>query len=95
MKDAEIDGYTCQIFRGLWERILTFGAPRVWAAVWTVLCAFAFMSLLFRGHLWLMFLPIALWPLGHGVLVLLVQWDAQFDDVLLVSGRYRDHYDAG
>jgi type IV secretory pathway TrbD component len=50
MKDSEIEGYFSPIHRGLWERILSFGAPRVWAACWTVLCAFAFMSLLFRGH---------------------------------------------
>jgi type IV secretory pathway TrbD component len=95
MKDLEIEGYATEIHRGLWERITSFGAPRLWAACWTVFCAFVAIQLLFRGQTKLMFLPMGLWPVGHGILVLLTNWDRQFDDVLLVSPRYKDHYEAG
>jgi type IV secretory pathway TrbD component len=36
-----IAGYEAPIKRALWERILTFGAPRLWAAFWTVFCLYA------------------------------------------------------
>jgi type IV secretory pathway TrbD component len=43
---------------------------------------------------WALF-PLALWPVGQGILVLLTIWDVQWDDVLLASMKYRFYYDAG
>jgi hypothetical protein len=95
MNDLDIEGYATEIHQGVWRRVESFGAPRVWAGVWLVACAFAVLRLLFTGHTYLMFLPVALWPVGHGILVLLMLWDRSWDDILLVSGRYKDYYEQG
>lgn len=92
-----IEGYEAPIHRALWERILTLGAPRMWAAVWLVLCLYtALLFLSVIGARWAL-LPLVVWALGQGVLVLLTQWDVYFDDLAIaqVTRRYKAWYEAG
>jgi type IV secretory pathway TrbD component len=94
---ARIEGYQAPIHRALWERITTMGAPRMWAAAWLVLCLYAaliFLSVF--GVRWAV-LPLVVWAIGQGILVLLTQWDLHWDDVAIaqVTRCYRDHYEAG
>jgi type IV secretory pathway TrbD component len=96
-RPERIEGYESPIHRALWERILTLGAPRMWAAVWLVLCLY--MALLFLtiiGLRWAL-LPLVGWALGQGVLVLLTQWDVHWDDLAIAQAtrRYKALYDAG
>ncbi len=92
-----IEGYEAPIHRALWERILTLGAPRMWAALWLVGClytALLFVTLL--GFRWAL-LPLVVWALGQGVLILLTQWDIGWDDVAIaqLTRRYQAFYEAG
>jgi type IV secretory pathway TrbD component len=92
-----IEGYDAPIHRAIWERILTFGAPRIWSACWLVGCLYAALILLtVLGITWAL-LPLVIWAVGQGVLVLLTQWDAHFDDMALAQlvRRYKSYYDAG
>jgi type IV secretory pathway TrbD component len=94
---SSIDGYTAPIHRALWERILTLGAPRLWAALWLVGCLYvALLFLTVLGFRWGV-LPLVIWALGQGVLVLLTQWDHFFDDLAIahLKRRYKTHYEAG
>jgi type IV secretory pathway TrbD component len=90
-----IDGYEAPIHQGLWKRIQMLGAPRLWSAIWLVLNAYAALMLLTTVSAWWALLPVILWPLGQGALVLLTLWDVQFDDVLLASPKYKSFYEAG
>jgi type IV secretory pathway TrbD component len=91
-----IPGYQTEIHRSLWERILTVGVPRLWAAVWLVLClAGSLFFLIWLGFAWSL-APLGVWALGHVVLTLLTAWDHQFDDVLLahLMRHYKSYYEA-
>ncbi len=91
-----IPGYQTEIHRSLWERITTAGVPRLWAAVWVVLCLAGSLLFLIRlGFGWAL-APLGVWALGHVVLTLLTAWDVQFDDVLLahILRRYKSYYEA-
>ena len=35
-----VEGYEAPIKRALWERITSFGVPRVWATLWMVCCLY-------------------------------------------------------
>jgi type IV secretory pathway TrbD component len=92
-----IEGYSAPIHRALWERILTLGAPRLWAALWLVLCLYAaliFLTVL--GFRWGV-LPLVAWAIGQGMLVVLTQWDVAWDDLAIaqLTRRYRARYEAG
>ncbi len=92
-----IDGYEAPIHRALWERILTLGAPRMWAALWLVGCLYtALLFLTILGFRWAL-LPLVVWALGQGVLILLTQWDTHWDDlgIAQLTRRYRAFYEAG
>jgi type IV secretory pathway TrbD component len=92
-----IEGYECPIHRALWERILTLGAPRMWAAVWLVGCLYtALLFLTIIGARWAL-LPLVVWALGQGVLILLTQWDTWWDDLAIaqVTRRYKALYEQG
>ena len=91
-----IPGYEADIHRALWERILTVGVPRLWAAVWVCLCLAASLFCLIRFGIGWSFLPLLGYVVGHAILMALTLWDAQWDDVLLaqVTRRYRAYYDA-
>lgn len=92
-----IPGYEAPIHRALWERVLTGGAPRMWAGLWSALCLGAGMVCLFTlGMAWVL-APVALWGLGHGVLILLTQYDGAWDDIALahLARRYKRYYSAG
>jgi type IV secretory pathway TrbD component len=90
-----IEGYESPIHRALWERILTWGAPRLWSALWVVVCLYAALVLLTAFSARWALVPLGLWPVGQGIMVWLTMWDVQFDDVLLASVKYRSFYDAG
>ncbi len=92
-----VEGYEAPIHRALWERMLTLGAPRMWAAVWLVSCLYtALVFLTVIGLRWAI-LPLGVWPLGHGLLVVLTHWDAWWDDMGIahLTRRYRALYEAG
>ena len=92
-----VDGYSAPIHRAVWERILTGGVPRLWAAVWLVMCAYtALLLLTVCGARWAI-LPLGGWAVGHGALMLLTQWDVHFDEIAVAHTlrRYRAFYDAG
>jgi type IV secretory pathway TrbD component len=92
-----IHGYEAPIKRALWERILTFGAPRIWAAFWTCFCLYAaLLCMVGLGFKWVL-VPALVWMLGHGVLIGLTLWDVHWDDIALaqLTRRYKDSYDAG
>jgi type IV secretory pathway TrbD component len=92
-----IEGYEAPIKRALWERILTFGAPRLWAAFWAVFCLYAgLLAMVGLGFKWIL-VPALIWMLGHGVLVGLTLFDVNWDDIAIaqLTRRYKAHYDAG
>jgi len=92
-----IHGFQVPILRGVWERIITCGAPRVYARAWACLWLFLGLCLLtYWGWRWLA-LPVFGWLVGHGVLVWLTQWNSRWDDMVLaqMNQRYKGRYDAG
>ena len=94
---GHIEGFEAPIHRALWERILTMGAPRIWATAWLVLCLYtALVVMTVVGFRW-MLLPLLLWALGQGVLVVLTTWDSHFDDLAIaqLTRRYKSFYEAG
>jgi type IV secretory pathway TrbD component len=97
LRPEHIEGYQAPIHRALWERILTLGAPRMWAAVWLALCLYAALIFLSLIGVRLALLPLVVWALGQGVLMLLTQWDTWWDDLAIaqMTRRYRAHYEAG
>ena len=94
---GRIDGYESPIHRAVWERILTLGAPRLWSTVWLCLCLYAALWFLVAlGARWAL-LPLVVWALGQGTLVLLTQWDSMWDDLAIaqLTRRYKSVYEAG
>ena len=94
---AMIAGYEAPIHRGIWERILTMGAPRLLSVAWLAVCAYAgLLTLTLRGFR-MVLVPLVVWALGQGVLVMLTQFDGRWDDIVLAQmvRRYRAFYDAG
>jgi hypothetical protein len=89
-------GYKSPIFRGVWERIKSFGALRVWAGCWVALWLFVGLwTLTYVGFLWLA-VPFVCWLVGQVGLVWLTQWNDRFDDMAFAqwNRRYKDRYDA-
>jgi type IV secretory pathway TrbD component len=92
-----IDGYEAPIKRALWERILSFGAPRTRAAFWACLCLYAgLIAMVGLEFKWIL-VPALVWMLGHGILIGLTLWDAHWDDIAIaqLTRRYKAYYDAG
>jgi type IV secretory pathway TrbD component len=92
-----IEGYAAPIHRALWERILTMGAPRLWAAIWLAGCLYgALLFLTVIGMRWAI-LPLVVWAIGQGTLMGLTLWDPYFDDVAIaqVTRKYKSFYGAG
>src|SRR5207244_8621739 len=90
-----IEGWQAPIHRALWQRILTLGCPRMWGALWLVMCLYAVLIVLtVTGFRWVV-LPGVIWALGQGVLVALTQWDHSWDDIAVahITRRYRAFYD--
>jgi hypothetical protein len=83
------------IRRGLWERITTAGAPRVWSTIWLMLSLYGVLLSFFAQHL--RWLPVVglVWMLGQGGLIALTCWDEHFDDVALahLTRRYKKYYE--
>jgi type IV secretory pathway TrbD component len=94
---GETPGFEAPIHRAVWERILSAGAPRVWSSVWLVLCLYGVLLVFVTKQVWWL-VPLALgWVVGQGVLVVLTQWDVQWDELLLaqLTRRYKRLYEAG
>jgi type IV secretory pathway TrbD component len=92
-----IEGYSAPIHRALWERILTGGVPRLWAALWLVGCLYAALLVVtVTGFRWGA-VPLVVWALGQGLLMCLTQWDHWWDDIGIaqLTRRYRARYEAG
>jgi type IV secretory pathway TrbD component len=90
-------GYSSTILRGVWERILTFGAPRFFSQAWAAMCLFAGLVLLtYWGWKWLA-VPLVAWIIGHGTLVALTSWNTHWDEMALaqMNRRYKGRYSAG
>jgi type IV secretory pathway TrbD component len=90
-------GYQVTILRGVWERIKTFGAPRLWSHAWAACCLFVGLLLLtYWGIRWVA-LPVGVWLLGHGTLIWLTAWNERWDEMILAqwSRKYKSRYDAG
>jgi type IV secretory pathway TrbD component len=90
-----IEGYHAIIHRSIWDRILTWGAPRMWSGVWVLLClmatAWAFAGFEARVYL----VPMVAWPVGQAILKALTRLDRQWDQVAKAKLRYRSYYEAG
>jgi type IV secretory pathway TrbD component len=96
-QERRIAGYEAPILRGVWERPMRMGAPRMWAAMWMALCLYAALIFLtVVGMKWAL-LPLLVWTVGQGLLVVLTQWDAYWDDlgIAQVTRRYKAVYEAG
>lgn len=101
-REEHTPGFEAPIHRGVWEPVLTMGAPRVWTTIWLVLCLWiALLFLTVLGLRWVL-LPPLVWALGQGILVLLTQWDPFWVDVGVAHlGKhgtrwgYQSFYDAG
>lgn len=90
-----IEGYRSPIHRSIWQRILTWGAPRMWSGVWLLLClmATAWSFVMFEARIY--FVPMVGWFVGQAVLKALTRYDPQWDAVLKAKPRYRSYYEAG
>jgi type IV secretory pathway TrbD component len=92
-----IDGYEAPIKRALWERVTSFGAPRVYASLWIAACLYmGLFAMVGLGLKWVA-LPAIVWLLGQGLLIGLTLWDPNWDEVGMaqLTNRYKDFYDAG
>jgi type IV secretory pathway TrbD component len=87
-------GFRAPIYRALWERILTWGAPRLFSALWVAVNLYLAMLLITAGRAWWLIILAVIWPGGQAVLTLLTSWDHQFDEVAMASPKYRRFYDA-
>lgn len=97
MNDRTVEGYEAPIKRSLWERITSFGAPRVWATLWLMGCLLAaFQAMMLWGMWWAVAVAVG-WVLGHVVLVALTLFDAKWDDMAIaqLARKYKAFYDAG
>src|SRR5207344_2002111 len=82
IRESHDFGYRAVILRGVWERIQTFGAPRLWSHAWAAACLFVGLLILtYWGFMWLA-LPLVVWLLGHGTLVMLTQWHHRWDELV-------------
>jgi type IV secretory pathway TrbD component len=89
-----VTGYRAPIYRAVWERILTWGAPRLFSALWIAVCLYGALLLITAGRpRWLIGL-VMIWPAGQALLALLTRWDVQFDEVMMAGPKYRKFYDA-
>ena len=96
-REAQQYGYRAPILRGVWERITSFGAPRLWSHAWAAMCLFLGLLLLtYWGFKWVA-APVLLWAIGHGTLVVLTAWNAKWDEMILaqMNRKYKSRYDAG
>lgn len=97
MRDDSPQGFDAPIHQAIWKPITTFGALRMWSAVWIATCLYlGLVTLSTAGMTWVLF-PVVLWFLGQGCLVLLTQWDGKWDSMGIahLSRRYKKHYHAG
>jgi type IV secretory pathway TrbD component len=91
------EGYEAEIKRSMWERITSFGVPRLWAGLWGALCLYLGLLMLYAFGMVMVLIPALLWMCGHGALMALTLYDPHWDDIFLaqLTRRYRAYYDAG
>jgi hypothetical protein len=92
-----IEGYEADIYRAIWERPKTFGAPRAWAAGWLIAVLYAALLALMAGHpRGILYVGLA-WFGGQGILVALTQWDPDWDRLFVrwLTRRGTHYYRAG
>ena len=54
-RQAWVEGYEAPIKRALWERICSFGVPRLWATLWMVCCLYVgLLVMVGLGFAWLL-----------------------------------------
>ena len=92
-----IEGYEAEIYRAVWERPMTMGAPRLWASFWIVCCLAGGLCALMVGGFWLVVGVGVLWMLGQGVLIGLTLWEPDWDLIFQarLTRQYHDYYEAG
>ena len=96
-RQDHVDGYDAPIYQSLWQRVTSFGVPRMWATLWGAVCLYAaLLAMVGMGFLW-MLVPAVVWMLGHGALMGLSLFDAHWDEMAIaqLTRRYRAYYDAG
>jgi type IV secretory pathway TrbD component len=91
----DIEGYAAPIHRSLWNRILTWGTPRMWAGLWVLLCPIATMWAFVKLEGRVYIVPMVLWAVGQAILKALTRWDLQWDQVIAAKPKYRSYYHAG
>ena len=91
------EGYEAPIKRSMWERITSFGVPRLWAGLWSACCLYGGLITLYGFGMKMVLVPAVVWMLGHGGLMALTLWDPRWDDIVLahLTRRYKAYYDAG
>jgi type IV secretory pathway TrbD component len=86
-------GFAAPVYRAVWERITTWGAPRLFSALWIAVNLYGALLLITANRArWLVAIVI-IWPAGQALLALLTRWDAQFDEVVMAGPKYRRFYD--
>ena len=97
MPRALIEGYETEIYRAVWERPQTMGAPRLWGSFWMVCCLFGGLCALSVGGVWWLLGVGFLWLLGQGLLIVLTYWEPDWDLIwqARLTKQYRDYYEAG
>lgn len=96
-QESLIHGYRVPILQGVWQRVTTFGVLRLWSHAWAAACLFVgLLTLTYVGLKWVV-VPVGLWLLGHGTLLLLTQWNSKFDEMFFahLRRRYKSSYRAG
>jgi len=90
-------GYEAPILRGVWERPQRMGAPRLWSALWLVLCLWIWLMMMTVVGFTVSLIPLVVWALGQGTLIWLTKMDAQWDDLMFAhwGRRYKAFYEAG
>ncbi len=97
-----IAGFQAPIHRGIWERILTMGAPRMWTTLWLACCLFVGLLFLLGRSPKLIVVAGLVWGVGQAGLVLLTLFDGSWDAIVVAHlswhgtrWGYQSFYDAG
>jgi hypothetical protein len=90
-------GYEAPIRLGTWQRMLAYGAPRLYSYSWLIACIWLGLAcLLYVGQVWALAVA-GVWVVGQGLLIGVTYWNINFDSALLnrLRRRYQRHYRAG
>ena len=95
--DEALLGYRIDIKPGLWERVKSFGVPRVVGSLWFVLWIIpSFLMLVLLGIKFVI-VPVLMWLIGQAIMMWLTHLDPYWDDVMIAQVRYRykAYYEGG